>query len=113
SMSHSFIIPSPAPDRARLPSGAQFTVQSWSLASITRRHLPVSTSHTLMVSLDAESTHLPSGLQLKLNTASMWPLSTRRHLPVPTSHIRMVLSSDAESARFPSELQFTLHTRWV
>src|SRR5436305_204338 len=63
----------------------------------------MSQSRTLLSSPpDARS--LPSGLNAKENTQSVWPLRTAVSLPVATSHTRTTLSPPAEASSFPSGL---------
>jgi hypothetical protein len=51
--------------------------------------LPVSASHSRAVlSADAVTTRLPSGLKAALHTRFVWPLRTAASLPVSASHSR-------------------------
>ena len=74
---------------------------------------PVAASQTRAVlSSDAVTMRLPSGLNAALTTASSWPLSGAPiGWPVAASQIRAVLSSDAVTMRLPSGLNAALDTR--
>ena len=66
--------------------------------------LPLSASHSRAVlSQDAVTMRLPSGLNAALDTVSPWPSSASPiGLPVSASHSRAVLSADAVTIRLPS-----------
>ena len=72
--------------------------------------LPVAASQIRAVlSEDAVTMRLPSGLNAALYTASSWPLSgSPIGLPVAASQIRAVLSQDAVTMRLPSGLNAAL-----
>ena len=73
------------------------------------RLLPVAASHTRAVlSADAVTMRVPSGLNCALVTLSSCPASVARLLPVAASHTRAVLSSDAVTMRVPSGLNCAL-----
>ena len=74
--------------------------------------LPLSASHSRAVlSSDAVTMRLPSGLNAALITASVWPVSgSPICLPLSASHSRAVLSKDAVTMRLPSGLNAALRT---
>src|SRR5580693_1809038 len=76
------------------------------LAADTNASVSGKTSHIRAVlSSDAVTTRLPSGLKAALNTLSSWPLSgSTIGWPVAASHIRAVLSQEAVTMRLPSGL---------
>ena len=62
-----------------------------------------------MLSPDAVTMRLPSGLNAALITASVWPESgSPICLPLSASHSRAVLSQDAVTMRLPSGLNAAL-----
>src|SRR5262245_14043662 len=69
-------------------------------------------SHThAVLSRDAVTMRLPSGLNAAPSTRSAWPLSVSPvGLPVSASHSRAVLSQDAVRMRLPSGLKLALFT---
>ena len=73
---------------------------------------PVAASQIRAVlSKDAVTMRLPSGLNAALITASSWPLSgSPTGLPLSASQIRAVLSKDAVTMRLPSGLNAALNT---
>ena len=75
---------------------------------------PFTASQTLMVwSLLPLARRLPSGLQLRLVTALLCPLSVKVSRPFAVSQTLMVLSKLPLARRLPSGLQFTLVTPLV
>jgi hypothetical protein len=66
-----------------------------------------------VLSSDAVTTRLPSGLKAALFTVRVWPLRTAASVPVSASHSRAVLSSDAVTTRLPSGLKAALCTEFV
>ena len=73
----------------------------WSVA----RALPESASQTRAVlSSEAVTTRLPSGLNAAELTASVCPWRVARALPESASQTRAVLSADAVTTRLPSGL---------
>ena len=69
---------------------------------------PLSASHSRTVlSQDAVTMRLPSGLNAALNTLSVWPVSgSPICLPVSASHSRAVSSKDAVTMRVPEPVRF-------
>jgi phosphate/sulfate permease len=91
----------------RLPSelnAALFTAFSWPFSD-SPMGLPVSASHSCAVlSADAVTMRLPSGLNAALIILSWLVRGSRVGLPVSASHSRAVLSWDAVTMRLPSGL---------
>ena len=64
---------------------------------------PVDESHTRTnLSLEPETTRLPSGENATDQTESVWPSSTFCTSPVDESHTRTDLSDEPETMRLPS-----------
>ena len=73
--------------------------------SLFSKNIPYSNPHIFMVlSSDAETIFLPSGLYEAERTSSVCPVKVCKHVPVFASHIFMVLSPDAEIIFVPSGL---------
>jgi hypothetical protein len=70
------------------------------------------TAHSRAVlSADAVTMRLPSGLNAALNTPSLWPTSVPICLPVSASHSRAVSSADGVTTRLPSGLNAALNRK--
>ncbi|HEV7404415.1 MAG TPA: hypothetical protein VGO11_15855 [Chthoniobacteraceae bacterium] len=72
---------------------------------------PLAASHTRAVlSCEAVTIRIPSGLNCALSTTPSWPASVANTFPLAASHTRAVLSSETVTIRVPSGLNCALTT---